>query len=429
MKSTICTIAAYNYLHRAYILSKSYLSFHPDGKVYIFIVGKKTKIQLFDKRIEVLFIEDLYIHRFIQMSFYYDIVELCTAIKPFIFEYLLKEKKVSSFVYFDPDIKLFFNIKKIFNFLKEYNFILTPHIYSKIENDSLFPDEKLFLNVGIFNLGFIGLKKSKQVLDFLGWWKSKLETQAFIKTEDGLFTDQKWMDLLPVLQSKVMILKEPQYNLAFWNIHQCKSLTKKKYTYYINSKPLNFVHFSDHNNFYEDSRIKSRLENKKFIFLSEIYHDYLKEQNYENTLVSYQRYDYEMFDNGMIVTKELRQFYFQYLNRYHDYKRNPWSTSDKGTFYKWLYLPINSSSIIPNYLYMKYMYINNITYFRDMPINEKKILHDLIFLDIHTEIEKGCMKQVMRDMRCRYPIYSLYLVKVLPILIILKKKILLRLFS
>jgi hypothetical protein len=109
--------------------------------------------------------------------------------------------------------------------------------------DNSLPNEMTFLQSGAFNLGFIGLSKTEETLHFLRWWKERLWHYCLSDVQKGLFVDQKWIDLVPSLFERVHILKEPAYNVAYWNLQE-KTFAVGKDTLTVNGVPLYFFHFS-----------------------------------------------------------------------------------------------------------------------------------------------------------------------------------------
>ena len=60
--------------------------------------------------------------------------------------------------------------------------------------------------------------------------------------EDGIFTDQKWVDLAPGF-FPTTILRHPGYNVAPWNF-STRPLTRRQGLFEANGESLRFLHFS-----------------------------------------------------------------------------------------------------------------------------------------------------------------------------------------
>ena len=60
---------------------------------------------------------------------------------------------------------------------------------------------------------------------------------------NGYFVDQRWFDLAPGLVSDRAIVRDPQYNIAYWNLHS-RLLEHDGTSYTVNGEPLAFFHFS-----------------------------------------------------------------------------------------------------------------------------------------------------------------------------------------
>jgi hypothetical protein len=176
----------------------------------------------------------------------YNIVEFNTAVKPFYFEYFFNKYPGSDLriCYLDPDIEVFHSFTSLFQLLNIHNFLLTPHIVTPTIEISSY--EPRFLNVGIFNLGFFALRRNEQTTGFILWWKERLKTLCKINLAKGLFVDQLWVNYLPVLFQGSFIIKDPGFNVAYWNFHE-REVNIQGGRYFINSSsPLIFFHFSSY---------------------------------------------------------------------------------------------------------------------------------------------------------------------------------------
>jgi len=243
----VFTICSNNYLSQAKTLGDSLVKYNSDYKFIIGLCDKKSQdidYSFFDPY-EIIEVEKLNIANFEWMIYNYYIIELNTAIKPFFFQYLLQQyQDIEAIMYFDPDIKVFDSLSPIETELQNKSALLTPHILSSIPLDGKSPYETTFLNYGLYNLGFLAIRPSRQADKLLEWWAERLSVQSFNRVAEGLFVDQLPMNFAPLFFEDVQISRTPGYNYAYWNFHERK-ISLKEGKYYINENcPLTFLHFS-----------------------------------------------------------------------------------------------------------------------------------------------------------------------------------------
>lgn len=249
MKKKIAfTLCSNNYLAQAKILGDSLCDNNLDYKFIIGLVDKKnTEIDYsFFEPHEIILIENISIPNFEVLWKKYSIIELNTSVKASFFKYLFKfYAEVSYFFYFDPDIFIFNSFYSLEEAFLNSDILLTPHINTPIPLDEKEPKENLFLNYGIYNLGFIGLKKNSNTMNFLDWWEERTLKHGHIDLSQGVFVDQLYINHAPLFFEKVKILREYGYNAAPWNLHERKEIQKNgnKYIMSDNSE-LIFYHFS-----------------------------------------------------------------------------------------------------------------------------------------------------------------------------------------
>jgi hypothetical protein len=177
--------------------------------------------------------------------FQHSIVELSTGIKGAVLQNLLARPDCEAVLYFDPDIVLFSRLDDLVERLMAADIVLTPH-QAKPEAtlERIVDNEIGSLKWGIFNLGFIGVRKSLIGCAFADWWAHRLAHFCFDRIEQGLFTDQKWINHVPVFFDGVAILKEPRFNVATWNVTTRALTGEAPDTILVDGKPLGFYHFT-----------------------------------------------------------------------------------------------------------------------------------------------------------------------------------------
>jgi hypothetical protein len=174
----------------------------------------------------------------------YNITELNTAVKPFFLEYVYATYPDAEMVhYFDPDIIVYQPLTVIEEALATNSLFVTPHITSPYPDENR-PQERDHLNTGIFNLGYLGTRRTENTALFLAWWKDRLRDHCFIDLANGMFVDQNWVNFAPVFYDDVFVSRHLGLNMAYWNLHE-RTITNDYEPYEINGQtPLIFFHFS-----------------------------------------------------------------------------------------------------------------------------------------------------------------------------------------
>lgn len=180
---------------------------------------------------------------FWDMAFRYTIMEFNTAIKPDCFRYLFNELGYDAAVFLDPDIFVLRKLDHVHSALRAgANLVLTPHATAPLE-DGFDPDDLRILRTGAYNLGFCAFRRSETSAEFLSWWARRLAADCRVDLENGIFVDQKFMDLAPSLVGGTRILRHPGYNVAYWNLSH-RPVERREGGWTAGGQPLYFAHFS-----------------------------------------------------------------------------------------------------------------------------------------------------------------------------------------
>ncbi len=310
-KRAIFSICSNNYFPYARVLFSSLKKHHPEASLFLCLADiPKLEINLNIEGVEVIPATELAVDNFADFAFRYDIMEFNTALKPFFFSWLIQERGFEEVVYLDPDIEAFAPLNPVFNsFEQGADFAITPHLTSPAEFAD-FPDDIGIMKAGIYNLGFIAMNNSQAAQSFLAWWQRRLRYQCINQQDQGIFVDQKFVDLLPAFHENVAILRDHTLNVAYWNIEQ-RSLTQQDDQWFVDGQPLVFFHFSGANPSQPErlSKHTERLQERLAPALKNILDHYLAQLNKfqdESSLVSYA---YGKFDNGVAIADLMRRCY------------------------------------------------------------------------------------------------------------------------
>ncbi|HEV7662140.1 MAG TPA: hypothetical protein VGQ62_01300, partial [Chloroflexota bacterium] len=332
-----CTIIARNYLAQAKVLAKSYLEHVSDSHFVVLVVDGVPAGVEFSAGITVLSPEDLDLPDFADLAFKYDVTELCTAVKPALMSFLFQHLDVQEVAYFDPDITIFRPLDEMWALLRESTILLIPHLLDPIPLDGKRPSEQDILSAGAYNLGFIALRASTESSRLLEWWAERLREHCRIDVPNGLFVDQKWLDLAPSLFSGTTILRDDTYDVAYWNLHS-RRLDHAVNTILVNGRPLAFFHFSGFDP--ASSRILSKHQNRLVVsdgsplaWLLDEYADALRRA--EPALSRSGPYRYATFDDGLAISWPHRRLYGSLQPAQRREFGDPFKTAGSTSFFNW----------------------------------------------------------------------------------------------
>jgi glycosyltransferase involved in cell wall biosynthesis/SAM-dependent methyltransferase len=243
MSVQICTIIARNYLPAARVLAASFLEHHPDGRVSTLVIDDLYgEVDAASEPFEVLRPDEIGIEteEFHRMAMIYGVLELATAVKPWLIQHLLSRAGADAVVYLDPDIRVYAPLDEVGTLAQEHGIVLTPHVTAAMPRDGKGVDETAILSAGIYNPGFIAVGQGSQ--SFLDFWKERVHRECQIDVQNMRFVDQRWLDFAPGVFD-CHVLRDTSYNVAYWNLYQ-RDLHWTGEGYRVDGQPLKFFHFS-----------------------------------------------------------------------------------------------------------------------------------------------------------------------------------------
>ncbi len=241
-ETVVFTICAKNFLAHALTLHETLARVSEGLRFYVALCDVAEGLDLESFPFRILKMEELGIPNWEWMKENYNITELNTAVKPFVFLALFDFHPGAPVVYLDPDITVASRLVEVEQaFARGADAVLTPHITEPAEYAEF--DDQKFLQFGVYNLGFCALRDTPQTRRVVSWWGRRLERRCVIDLPAGLFVDQKWADLLPAFIERVHVLRHPGYNVAYWNLSQRK-VSRDGDRWLVNGEELRFAHFS-----------------------------------------------------------------------------------------------------------------------------------------------------------------------------------------
>ncbi len=328
-----------NYLPKARILAES-VKKYCEGARFSLIFSDEWPAEIdadkepFD---EIITVEELKIpvENLNFWIFTHTVVELCTAVKGQALVNFLEEGS-DKVVYLDPDVVVFDDLHELEALLDKYSIILTPHVtIPEQEKAAIMDNEICALKHGAYNFGFYAVKNDKNGMTFARWWRDRLLDFCFDDIPNGIFTDQKWGDLVPCMFENVFITRDPGYNVSTWNISNRQISKSDSNIYMVNNVPLKFYHFSGFDSGAQADMLGLYANGNKYLY--ELRKWYIKQQK-EHEQDKYSKYPskYNFYDNNEKITKEERTLIHKRLDVLEYFKdTNPYVVNQEKSYYKW----------------------------------------------------------------------------------------------
>ena len=307
-----CTIVSRNYLSHARVLAESFVRHEPDGRFYLLVVDKLPAGVELPDYITLVQPEELGLPYFYELCFKYDVTELSTAVKPTMLAHLMQERGERRLAYLDPDILVQRPMTELHAAMRRAAIVLVPHVLDPIPLDGHRPNEQDILMAGSYNLGFLALREHEDTRRLLAWWEERLRDLCRVNPAEGLMTDQRWIDLAPGYFPSTTVLRDPTYDIAYWNLHTRPLARLADGTFTAAGRPIAFFHYSGFN---PNKRLVFSKHQDRFVVpeypaLRRLLDEYadLHDRHFHAESSTWE-YGYSRFSNGVAVHPILRRLY------------------------------------------------------------------------------------------------------------------------
>jgi hypothetical protein len=236
LKTALCTISTKSHLFKSFTLLESVSEF---SQTDLFCLITDSSETFEHSKFNFHWLKDLKSDSAEKLIKKYKDDELRWSLKPVYIKFLL-EQGYDKVIYVDNDIFFYSSPDFLFDKLDQNRFLLTPHFYPANPQKNQNWLEANF-RVGLYNAGFIGA--NKDAIPILEWWADCCYYNTKKAYWRGLYDDQKYLDLIPVIFENVEVIKHRGCNFAGWNCDVI-DLKKDKEKLFIKNDELVFIHFA-----------------------------------------------------------------------------------------------------------------------------------------------------------------------------------------
>jgi hypothetical protein len=241
------TVITKAYLPYARVLMQRLSAVDPASAQYVFLADNLDNC--FDPRGEQFRL--LTIEEFVEpadrvrLTFQYTAFELSNALKAFAHNFMNTATKHSTWSYYDSDIYPLSSPKALLDVDPAGSVFLTPHIVRPCDRRILLervPLENALLRSGVYNGGWLGIRRSPEATEFIGWFLDRLRKYCFNLYMD-MYVDQLWLNFVDPFGYNLCVVRHPGANIAYWNVHE-RLPDNKDPRFSIEMDDAIFLHFS-----------------------------------------------------------------------------------------------------------------------------------------------------------------------------------------
>jgi len=241
MKKIVCTITTKSHIFKVKALFSS-IKKYDDCDLAVLIIDDNKNIEFANSK--TFFLKDFesFQAKKIISKYKYYKDKLRWSMKAVFIKHLLQKENYNKVIYIDNDIFFFEKFDFIWLELEENNVLLTPHFYpyNPLRKQNWFEAN---FRVGLYNAGFFAV--NNEAIKVVNWWANACMYRIEKNYFRGLFDDQKYLDLMPVIFEKVKIIKDKACNIAEWNSEVLQRI-KKDDKIYIGNSAIVFYHFNNY---------------------------------------------------------------------------------------------------------------------------------------------------------------------------------------
>ena len=330
------TSAALNYIPKVRMLFNSIRKVHPEFQLHLALADlPPASMDLSAEPFDHLSpISELAIPKWRGWAFGHSLVELSTAIKPFMLAQLLALPDCSKVLYLDPDMIVFSTLDEILETLERADIVLTPHQTTPEKTLSAVIDNEICsLKHGIYNLGFIGVHANDEGKRFAHWWGERVYHFCRDDIPNGLFTDQRWIDLVPAFFEGCSIMRTSRFNVATWNLTTRRLSGSFETGFEVDGEPLGFYHFTGFDSgAHRIMAIKNAVGNHSVMQLIEWYERTTKALARDP--LAQMPWAFGCYSNGQTITPGQRWLYRDRVDLQRAFP-DPMDDSQPDSYFKW----------------------------------------------------------------------------------------------
>jgi len=242
--NSLCTITTSSHLAHTLALRDSVMAYNNDIHYNVLVIDNDNADKLKHEKtsfFSLKSIEKAYLANAIIKKYKNNKDKLRWCLKPVFLHFLIEQQKFAKLVYVDNDVFFFSNYDFLFDELDNKDVLLCPHWRC---SDPLKNKDWFLVNFtdGLYNAGFFAANQN--ALKALEWWAKACHFKCAKVMRKGMFDDQKYLDVMPIIFENTGILKHRGCNVAYWNQIENKRTLINNSVLINSTWSIVFIHFT-----------------------------------------------------------------------------------------------------------------------------------------------------------------------------------------
>lgn len=243
--TAVCTIITLRGLAHARVLMAQIARWHPDWTRYALLIDVPAGyVDPAAEGFRIVEVRHLPLADKQATLFYYTPGDLDAAVKPWFFSYLFDTCGFDRLVFLDAKSWVEAPLSALVRELESNApLVVVPHLLGELRDEKQ-PGEMDILRWGIHDGAVLAMSRSAPAAaELLAWWCRRVHRHALRRPVEGLYRDQRWLDLAAG-RWNVATLRDPSYDVAYFNLSE-RDLTRRGSQYFVRGNPLVLFRFPD----------------------------------------------------------------------------------------------------------------------------------------------------------------------------------------
>ncbi len=237
-----CTVITRNYLPYARVLMASVRRHCPESLRHVLLADVESGTLPEEADFVTHTWSELGLRGYRRRAFANSAGALCSMLKPAFMAWALRRTGAPLAIFVDADSCFYGPPTRLIEAAECAPCVLTPHILTPLYDVDVLRGDGAIARSGTYNSGLYTIRHDIEGLAIADWWAEGMWREVW--HDQRYAWDQCWTPLVHQLFPATVVLADPTYNVAYWNLIQRPVTLDAGGRYMVAEAPLRHFHFS-----------------------------------------------------------------------------------------------------------------------------------------------------------------------------------------